>query len=87
MDQFYQLLGWVEHYEREHSRQGTTIPVWLCNFDLVHAAVASGLLYEKGRAPLIPRLGMSATIYGLTQYGREVFAAMLPRAGDPETKS
>lgn len=67
----YQLLGWIEHCEREHPDKETSIPWWLCSMDALHDAVADGYVEEIGRRPFIPRWGMSFAIYGLTKKGRE----------------
>lgn len=75
-----QLLGWIEHCERDHPGQGTNIPVWLCSMDFVHETEAEGFIEKTGTVPLIPRWGMSSVIYGLTDKGRIEFYNALPRA-------
>lgn len=77
------LLGWIEHWEREHPGKGTHIPTWLCSMDAVEEAVRDGDVVRIGGQPLGPRLG-TMLIYGLTDKGRLAFYAMLPKTGaDP----
>jgi len=71
-----QLLGWIEHCEREHPGKGTHIPVWLCSMHAVHEAVADGDVKEIGKQPF--RSTESFVIYGLTEQGRCKFYASLP---------
>jgi hypothetical protein len=61
------LLGWLEHCEREHSGQGTHIPMWLCSIDAVREAVEDGDVCQNGTAPM---WGMSFVVWGLTDKGR-----------------
>lgn len=41
------VLGWVEHWEREHLGEATHFPTWLCSMEAVHEAVADGDLTNK----------------------------------------
>lgn len=72
-----QLLGWIEHCEREHPGEGTHFPSWLCSMDAVHEAVADGQIESIGCTPG----RQSVVIYGLTHKGRQKYYAQLPRAG------
>lgn len=76
-----QLLGWIEHCEREHPGKATNIPVWLCSMDALHEAEIDGFVSAIGKQPFIARDGSSLVIYGLTDKGRQEFYGNLPRAG------
>lgn len=76
-----QLLGWIEHCEREHPGKATHIPTWLCTMNAVHDAVESGHLIQTGGESLGPRHG-TMLIYGLTDRGRQDFYSNLPKAGE-----
>lgn len=73
-----QLLGWIEHCEREHPGQGTHFPAWLCTMDAVNEAEAEGFVESIGCSPG----RQSVVIYGLTHKGRQDYYANLPRAGE-----
>ena len=74
-----QLLGWLEHCERDHPGQGTHIPSWLCTMDAVREAEEAGDIEVIGHAPL--RGAETIVIYGLTHKGRQEYYSNLPRAG------
>lgn len=77
-----QLLGWLEHCEREHPGKGTPIPTWLCSMDALYDEVGRGTVEEIGIQPIVPRMGMVSTIYGLTDKGRQEFYSSLPTPAD-----
>jgi DNA-binding PadR family transcriptional regulator len=72
-----QILGWVEHCERDHG--GCSMwPTWLASTWAFHDAFKEGYIAEIGKRPLIPREGTSLVLYGLTDKGRQEFYAALP---------
>jgi hypothetical protein len=80
-----QVLGWIEHCESEHPGLGTMIPTWLCTIEALHEAIADGDVQQIGQRALIPRMGISSVIYGLTDQGRLKFYEGTPVAGEIET--
>lgn len=75
-----QLLGWIEHCEREHPQMGTCIPTWLCSMDAVEEAERDGDICEIGTHSWLPRFGWSTRIFGLTDQGRAKLFSALPTA-------
>lgn len=73
------LLGWLDHCERTEPYKATNVPTWLCEFSVLSKAVEDGYVKETGRQTLHPCLGWHGIIYGMTDKGREIFYAALPR--------
>ena len=67
------LLGWVDHCSTALPGQATSIPVWLCSYEFLQQAIEEELIVETGTQPLVPRLNMHGTIFGLTDAGRQAF--------------
>lgn len=78
MKPLLQILGWIEHCERELPGQATTIPVWLCGDGDFSKAVQDGYIVETGAIPFHPRLGITQIVYGLSDKGRRAYYDMLP---------
>lgn len=78
-----QILGWIEHCERELPEQATCIPTWLCTWEAFQEAVSDGWVEQKNLVPMIPRLGVSSIVYRLSDKGRVKFFTNLSRAEQP----
>jgi hypothetical protein len=79
MTPLLQILGWIEHCQRELPEKATMIPVWLCASHEFQKAVDDGYVEEISQLPFHPRMGITQIIYGLTDKGRQAFYDMLPR--------
>lgn len=77
-----QILGWIDHCERELPERGTSIPAWLCTRAAFEEAVADGHIEVKGEKALVPRLGLRGVQYGLTVKGRAELSAALAASED-----
>jgi hypothetical protein len=83
MTTLMQILGWIEHCERELPDKATCIPTWLCSWEAFQDSVSDGWVEQKNLVPMIPRLGVSQVVYRLSDKGRVKFFSSLPRAEQP----